>query len=137
MTVFEYIVEGEPVAVSRPKVNTITGHAYLPKKTQDALDTIQGDVWSKLVNEGRNKCIFPEGVPVKVTIDCFRAPCKKPKIRCSKPVQKPDLDNYIKILDSLNRVVYFDDNQITTIIARKRHGDPPRTVFRFEEDLEP
>lgn len=41
----------------------------------------------------------------------------------------PDLDNILKtILDSLNCVVYDDDEQVSDIICRKRFFDP-RLVF--------
>lgn len=45
----------------------------------------------------------------------------------SKPVVKPDTDNYIKsTLDALNGVLWHDDAQIVKIIGEKRYSDHPR-----------
>lgn len=45
----------------------------------------------------------------------------------SKPVVKPDTDNYIKsTLDALNGVLWHDDAQIVKITGEKRYSDHPR-----------
>lgn len=45
----------------------------------------------------------------------------------SKPVVKPDTDNYIKsTLDALNGILWHDDSQIVKIEAEKRYGDHPK-----------
>lgn len=45
----------------------------------------------------------------------------------SKPVVKPDTDNYIKsTLDALNGVLWHDDAQIVKIEAEKKYSDHPR-----------
>lgn len=133
---YSFTILGEPVAVGRVHVNTYTGQAYNPEKTQDALDSISKEIWAKLVNDGFSKCVFPATTAVRATLTFYRTPVKDPKYKHpTLPIQRPDTDNYIKILDSLNRRVYFDDSQITTIIARKRHGNPPRIEFTFEEDF--
>ena len=45
----------------------------------------------------------------------------------SKPVVKPDTDNYIKsTLDALNGVLWHDDSQIVKIEAEKKYSDHPR-----------
>ena len=45
----------------------------------------------------------------------------------SKPVVKPDTDNYIKVtLDALNGVLWHDDAQIVKIEAEKKYSDHPR-----------
>lgn len=45
----------------------------------------------------------------------------------SKPVVKPDTDNYIKAtLDALNGVLWHDDAQIVKITGEKRYSDHPK-----------
>ena len=45
----------------------------------------------------------------------------------SKPVVKPDTDNYIKAtLDALNGVLWHDDAQIVKIAGEKRYSDRPK-----------
>lgn len=45
----------------------------------------------------------------------------------SKPVVKPDTDNYIKAtLDALNGVLWHDDSQIVKIAGEKKYSDHPR-----------
>ena len=45
----------------------------------------------------------------------------------SKPVVKPDTDNYIKsTLDALNGVLWHDDAQIVKIMGEKRYSDHPK-----------
>ena len=45
----------------------------------------------------------------------------------SKPVVKPDADNYIKAtLDALNGILWHDDAQIVKIEAEKKYSDHPK-----------
>ena len=42
------------------------------------------------------------------------------------PATKPDLSNYIKMVeDAMTGVVYIDDNQICSIVAKKKFGLVP------------
>jgi Holliday junction resolvase RusA-like endonuclease len=55
----------------------------------------------------------------------------------TKPVSRPDADQYMKLLmDALERFLYEDDAQITTIYIAKRFGTPPRIEFEIIEDTE-
>lgn len=48
----------------------------------------------------------------------------------SKPVVKPDVDNYIKsTLDALNGVLWEDDSQIVKLTAEKRYGEKGKIVI--------
>lgn len=45
----------------------------------------------------------------------------------SKPVVKPDTDNYVKAtLDALNGVLWHDDAQIVKVIGEKKYSDHPK-----------
>lgn len=52
----------------------------------------------------------------------------------SKPVVKPDTDNYIKsTLDALNGVLWHDDSQIVKITGEKRYSDHPRITVGVKQ----
>ena len=57
--------------------------------------------------------------------------------RIEKPERKPDLDKLVRAIgDALEGVVYPHDAQITTVVARKRFGDPARAEISIGPDLE-
>lgn len=127
-------IDMAPVAIGRPKVNTFTGQAYYDPNTIEVKDYVFNKTKERLLDEGVYKCIFPRHTPVKVTAIFYRERPERPKNK-SKPVTRPDTDNYVKILDSFNRLVYFDDGQVTTILVKKRFGQP-RMEFIFEDDAD-
>ena len=46
-----------------------------------------------------------------------------------RPQTKPDCDNISKIiLDSLNKVAFDDDKQVTNLMVHKRYSEEPRVV---------
>lgn len=52
----------------------------------------------------------------------------------SKPVVKPDTDNYIKsTLDALNGVLWHDDAQIVKITGEKRYSDHPKITVSVKQ----
>ena len=51
-----------------------------------------------------------------------------------RPTKKPDLDNIVKaIKDACTKIIWRDDSQVVTIIARKFYADVPRTVVNIQE----
>jgi Holliday junction resolvase RusA-like endonuclease len=75
-----------------------------------------------------------------VAMDIYRiVPASKPRkwreaaLRDEiRPITKPDYDNYAKILDALNRVVWVDDSQIVDSRVRKFYSDRPRIEIRVD-----
>lgn len=68
-------------------------------------------------------------VALTVVFVCTRAKSNKTKLH----TQKPDLSNFIKLLeDAANGVLYHDDSQIVSIAAHKVWGVPARTVFKLQ-----
>lgn len=53
------------------------------------------------------------------------------------PTKKPDLDNVAKIiLDSLNKIAFDDDSQVTRLIVEKHYSDNPRVeVILIEREM--
>ena len=117
----EIVVLGEPVAKGRPRFAKATGHTYTPQKTRNfeaalkyAAEQVMGD---RPPLEG----------PLRLEMD-VRVPIPKswPKKRQQAardgtewPTKKPDGDNFLKVKDALNLVVWVDDSQIVDLVARK------------------
>ena len=53
------------------------------------------------------------------------------------PVSKPDADNYGKIVDALNGIVWRDDSQVCDSRVIKRYADSPALRIEVREFLEP
>lgn len=50
-----------------------------------------------------------------------------------RPTTKPDIDNLVKgIKDSLSKVLWYDDSQVTELVARKLYSDNPRAEVTIE-----
>ena len=50
------------------------------------------------------------------------------------PTKKPDIDNIVKIvLDSMNRIAFKDDNQITKLEVEKKYGIEDKIQIKIEE----
>lgn len=123
----QFFVPGKPIGKQRPKFNNKTKNTYTPKETRD---------YEALVKQGymqkySNKEPIPAKTPVEVEIYAyFKIPKSMPKkqvklIENNKlfPTVKPDSDNISKIiLDALNGVAYYDDNQVTDLVVYKQYA---------------
>lgn len=128
----------EPTPKARPQ-HAVTRDgkkivAYTPKKTMMAEARIESRIQDALLEKG---IWFPEGMPIRMEATFYRLKPKSTSKRVKLPVAKPDLDNYTKLLtDALEKFVYYNDNQITTMLIRKRFGSPPRIELALEDDNE-
>jgi crossover junction endodeoxyribonuclease RusA len=95
------IVPGEPTGKQRPRLGK--GRVYTPSKTK----TFEKMVKYFALAKGY-KGMIKAGDLCKVKIDAY-----------VKGRKRPDLDNIIKsVLDGLQGVVYKNDNQVISIIAK-------------------
>ena len=119
-------VGGEPVAQGRPKFSTVNGHsvAYDPKKSRDYKSLLRLEATRVM----READALPTENPCRVVLTVTKTPPKawsKKRLKALEEgrtvpiMSKPDLDNYIKVLDGLNGIVWKDDNQVWSIEARK------------------
>ena len=121
----------EPVGKGRPRV-TRRGNkvvTYTPNATAHAESIIRAQAMTLEEH-------YTKETPLLLTATFFRAPPQKlPKGR-SKPITRPDWDNYGKLLsDALEGFAYDNDSQITTAIIKKRYGYPPRIELQIIEDM--
>lgn len=125
-----FTFEIEPVPQLRPRVSSRGGYVrvYDPPKVANFKRILR----SLAVNQYARPPLLG---PLSVSLTFYR-PVQKSisqserELRLSnesKPVVKPDTDNYVKAtLDALNGVLWHDDAQIVKIIGEKRYGDHPR-----------
>jgi Holliday junction resolvase RusA-like endonuclease len=74
----------------------------------------------------------------------MQRPAKLEKVRPESPVRctaaRGDIDNLMKaVFDALNTIVWCDDKQVTTVLARKRYtvaGEKPGVSVLVFNDLE-
>ncbi len=126
------IVEGAIKGKDRPRF--FKGHAVTSE------GTMSYENWVRICYQQQDRR-YLEGA-IKATITIY---CKVPKSYTKKRVQairdgiehpqkKPDIDNVIKIiLDSLNKIAYADDSQITDLVVKKRFTEE---LERVEFELE-
>jgi len=120
----------EPMPKGRPRISTSGDRlvVYTPHGTAGAEHSIRVAVMSQ---EER----FTSGA-LKLDATFYRVRPKSLPKKQTLPVTRPDLDNYLKLLtDALNKYLFTDDAQITTVVARKRFGDPPRIEFSIEPEI--
>ncbi len=114
------IIPVEPRGKQRPRVVTRNGRviAYTPGQTAMTEQLIRAYL-------SQDKTYFERDIPIslKVTFYLVR-PKSCPKKRIL-PVTRPDIDNLEKlVLDACNKFLWADDSQITTMMSRKRYGEP-------------
>jgi Holliday junction resolvase RusA-like endonuclease len=128
------ILSGQPVAKGRMRFNRKTGRTFTPEKTV-AYETKLALAAQEMM-AGRP----PLEGPLVVTITAeLQVPTswsqKKRKLALERrlhPLGRPDLDNYAKILDGLNLIVWVDDSQIVELHARKRYSLQPQLTIDIE-----
>lgn len=123
----EIALLGRPVAKGRPRFNMETGRAYTPAKTlkyeQELKLTALGVMGDRPPLEGPLAVDMRVVVPIPVSW-----PKKKQEAARAgqlRPTGKPDLDNFMKVIDSANLVVWVDDSQIVRATLQKDYGEKP------------
>ena len=125
----EIVVLGTPVAKGRPRFAKETGHAYTPEKTRNfeaALKYAAQEVMGPRA---------PLDGPLVLEMTVVKPiPKSWPKCRkkaalagTERPTNKPDIDNYAKVVDALNQVVWVDDGQVVDARVQKFYGEKPGT----------
>lgn len=134
--IYEFEVPGKITGKGRPRVNTTTAIAYTPAKTKEYEELVKQYFILKYrrINplEGRIK------VEIKAYFGVPKNTSKKQKEEMLNqnisPIKKPDIDNIAKIiLDSLNKLAFTDDNQITKLSMEKIYAEEEKVYIKIEE----
>jgi len=130
--VIEIVLLGAPRAKGRPRMAAGGTHAYTDAKTRSyeaalryAAIEVMGDrppLEGPLELEMTVKVPIPKSWPKKRQADALSG-----RIR---PTSKPDWDNFGKVIDSANLVVWVDDGQIVDGRVRKFYSDKPGMFIR-------
>lgn len=120
-----FFIPGKPTGKGRPRVcRNVT---YTPKETRDYENLVRQCYIAKYAD----KQPISAKTPVEVEIYAyFKIPKNMPKKQKELiennelfPTVKPDSDNISKIiLDALNGVAYYDDNQVTDLTIYKLYA---------------
>jgi len=131
----EIVLAGAPMGKERVRFSRATGRTFTPERT--------------VAYEGRLALAAQEAMagrplfdgPLVVDIVAFMPispswPKKKQAAARTgelRPTKKPDWDNFGKILDALNLVVWIDDSNIIQGRVDKFYSDRPMMVIRVRE----
>lgn len=134
--IYEFEVPGKVIGKGRPRLNSYTGVVYTPTRTKDYEALVEQYF---LLKYPRFKAL--EG-RIKVNIIAyFSIPKTTKKSDINEmlennisPTKKPDIDNIVKaILDSMNKFVFKDDNQITKLEVEKKYAIEDKVYVKIEE----
>lgn len=111
---------------------TRAGHAYAPARTV----TYEGRLAfaAQQAMGGRRPLEGPLAVDVAAYMPIAASKPKKWQAAALageiRPIKKPDYDNFAKICDALNLIVWVDDAQVVDGRIRKFYSDRPRMEIR-------
>lgn len=136
MEPIKFTVYGEPVPKLRPRVvfraNIGRAIAISNPKTVSYEDAIRHAA-------SLNRPPIPMTDMLALTINVYRSipksmSKKKRELAIKellRPISRPDLDNYVKVKDALNGIIWKDDSQVVRIIANKYYSEMPRIEFEI------
>lgn len=130
----EIVLLGAPMGKERLRI-TRDGHGYTPERTL----TYEARLAHRAQDVMGDQPLLDGPLEVDIEIHMAIAESKPAKWKADalagriRPTKKPDADNFAKILDGLNLIVWTDDSQIVDLRVRKFYSDRPRFVARVSE----
>lgn len=128
-----FTFEIEPTPQLRPRVSSLGGYVrvYDPPKVKNfksILRSLASSQYTRPPLLGALSVSLTFYRPVQKSIS--KTERERRLSNESKPVVKPDTDNYIKsTLDALNGVLWHDDAQIVKLVSEKRYGESGKIVI--------
>lgn len=123
----EIVLLGKPVAKGRPRFNTATGRAYTPANTVKYETMLRYAAEQVMAGRAPLEGALRLHMHVVVPIPASWPKKKQAAAREGSvyPTSKPDWDNFGKVVDAGNMVVWVDDSQVVDGRVTKAYGDRP------------
>jgi len=137
--VIRITLAGAPMGKQRVRFSRATGRAFTPERTV----TYEGQLAYAAQNamNGAPPLEGPLAVDMNVYMAIAESKPKKWKAAAlagvERPTKKPDLDNFAKMLDALNLIVWIDDSQIVQLQTAKFYSEAPRLEIAVRALNEP
>ena len=133
MRIVQFTVTGRPLAKGRVRF-TKTGHAFTPERTVGFEGKLA--LAAQVAMDGRPPAEGPVAVTLEVLLPIAASWSKKKReaavLGQVRPTGRPDLDNFAKMLDALNLVVWNDDAQIVELVVFKRYSEAPQLAITVD-----
>jgi Holliday junction resolvase RusA-like endonuclease len=133
MRIVQFTVTGRPLAKGRVRF-TKTGHAFTPERTVGFEGKLA--LAAQVAMDGRPPAEGPVAVTLEVLLPIAASWSKKKReaavLGQVRPTGRPDLDNFAKMLDALNLVVWNDDSQIVELVVFKRYSEAPQLAITVD-----
>ena len=134
--IYEFEIPGKIIGKGRPRLNSYTGAVYTPTRTKDYENLVMQYFMIKYPKfkqlEGR------VSVEIVANFEVPKSTKKQDKILMLEnkinPIEKPDIDNIVKIiLDAMNEIAFKDDTQITKLNVEKKYSETESVFVKIEE----
>jgi Holliday junction resolvase RusA-like endonuclease len=122
-------LDGPPTAKGRPRFTSVGGfgRAFTPAKTR-TYEARLADA-GRAVMDGAEPLQGPLSIVMHVRLPIpqswSKARKQSARTGCTRPTGKPDCDNFLKVVDALNGIVWGDDGQIVQATCMKYYADEP------------
>ena len=132
MLLVQFTLAGKPVAKGR--VRFAKGHAFTPQRTV----TYEGQLAYAAQNamNGRPPAVGPLAVTLEIHMPIAASWSQKKRLAAARgllrPTGRPDLDNFAKMLDALNHIVWVDNSQIVELCVFKRFSSAPQMAVTVD-----
>jgi Holliday junction resolvase RusA-like endonuclease len=127
---------GVPVANARHRT-TKSGHAYTPAKTADERTRLKLAAQQEMLACSLTPFEGPVSVRHRIERPIPTTFSKKKRqsalLQDILPITRPDFDNYAKMVDALNGIVWKDDSQVCFYAMTKVYSEQPKVVFQITE----
>jgi len=135
MRIVEFIVAGKPLAKGRVRFVRSTGRAFTPERTVNYEGRVASAAQAAM--DGRPPAAGPVVVHLEVRLPIPSSwPIKRQvaaELDHLRPTGKPDADNYLKVLDACNAIVWVDDSQVVAATVTKKYGSFPGITVTVDE----